>query len=230
MIGRLVLCGVVGFGAWMAAGCDLPVECAGTGQPGIIVDLHTSSGGSGFVGAMIIAREARAGQPGHVDTTGPIVPRANDGTPSLTGQGFAALAWNRGGIYEVTASKPYWTSATQLVAVPATDRCGGVKTQRISMTIDVQPGAPAVRSVAVDPRWLRFGFCNSSARASALVEGDAGSAADVRWFSEDTNVVTVTSTGVVKVRSRGKTRVGARSLADPAVIGYLEARVDPVCL
>jgi hypothetical protein len=35
--------------------------------------------------------------------------------------------------------------------------------------------------------------------------------------------------GIVQAKSRGLTRVSARSVADTTVVGYLTAQVDPVC-
>jgi hypothetical protein len=109
------------------------------------------------------------------------------------------------------------------------DRCGNLDTQRIQLTIAKLPNAPAVRSVAVSPRSVRFGFCGSATGAFAYVDGDPGISQNVTWQSDDTTVVAVSAAGMVRVRSHGTTKVRAVAAADTTVVGYLTAQVDPTC-
>lgn len=209
--------------------CDtFATACAGVGIPGIEVDVRDPSGAPALPGAMVVAATfGFSGKSGYADTVGPVVPSYDGSLRGPTGP-TAMLAENRRGSYIVTASKPHWTPASQAVEVPG-DKCGNVETQRIRLTISMSPTAPRVRSVAVAPRSVRFGFCRSAIAADAFVEADAGLSGSVTWHSEDTTVVTVDDAGIVTVKSRGLTRVGARSVADSTVVGYLVAQVEPVC-
>lgn len=215
---------------FFAAAChiDFLGDCAGVGIVGIAVDVRDPAGNSALEGTTVVATDGS-----YADTVGPVVSAYNGSLSGPIGP-TANLAENRGGNYEVTATKPYWSTATQRVHVPG-GRCGYVETQNLQLTIAKLPSAPPVRSVAVAPRSLRFSFCGSAGAANAFVEVDPGMSNDVTWQSEDTNVVTVSTSGatslaaMVHVKSRGRARVAARAVANPSVVGYLIAQVDPEC-
>lgn len=210
--------------ASLAAACNLPIECAGVGIPGIVAEVKDPSGNVVSAGAMVVAQDADVAT--YADTAGPLVV-GYDGSLNGPAGSTVMLAWNRDAKYVVTASKPHWTTATANVRVWG-GKCGWVEPAHLTLTIEKLPGAPPVRSVAIAPRRLRFGFCGSSARAESFVEADVGISGEVIWFSEDTTVVTVIG-GLVKVKSRGNTRVAARSVADSSIVGYMPVVVDPVC-
>ncbi|MGH2901636.1 MAG: Ig-like domain-containing protein [Solirubrobacteraceae bacterium] len=138
------------------------------------------------------------------------------------------MAENRGGNYTVTVTKPGWTSDSRRVNVPG-GSCGYVETQNVRFEISLLPSAPPVRSVAVQPRSVRFGFCGSGAQATAYVDADDGIDRTVTWRSADTTVATVSDKGVVSDKSRGTTKIFARSVADPRVEGSVSVQVDPTC-
>jgi hypothetical protein len=204
-----------------ASACDLPLgACAGVGIDGIVVEVRQPSGESALAGALIVAREGS-----YADTAGPVVPYQGSRAASAQNE---ALAENRGGRYTVSVTKPYWTSATQQVRVPG-GSCGYVETQHIQMQISQRPGAPPVRSIAIAPRSLRFGFCGSGVAASTYVDANAGIPTAVRWRSENPLVATVSAEGFVSVRSRGITAMVAQVAADTTVSQRMIVQVDPVC-
>jgi len=196
-------------------------DCAGVGIPGIIVEVRTASGAPAALGATLIAVDGA-----FADTVGPTLGNPSGGyvVDSLR----IAGVWNRRGQYQVQVSKPYWTTATRLVTVPGGD-CGDVETQRVMVTMDRMPGAPAVRSVAVFPRAMRFGFCGSAGYLSAWVEADPGVSGAVRWVSTDSLIASVSDAGLVRDISRGRTTIQAISVADSAVRGIATIQVDPTC-
>ena len=220
---RLALPVTVAAVAYVALACRIAeIGCAGVGIAGVVVDVRDPEGNQALPATMVVATDGS-----YADTVGPVVPAYRATLRGPTGP-TAELAENRGGDYVVTASKPYWSTATVRVHVPG-GRCGDVETQHVQLTVAKLPNAPAVRSVAVAPRFVRFSFCGSGAAASAFVDADAGLAGGVVWQSADTNVVGVSQEGLVTVKSRGITRVSARAVADPTVVGYLTAQVDPTC-
>jgi hypothetical protein len=202
------------------AACETPTVCAGVGIDGILVEVVQPSGESALGGATIIARDGI-----YADTVGPVV--AYPGSPEH-GRQAAALAANRRGLYTVTVTKPFWTSAEQEVRVPG-HGCYFVETQNVSMEIALLPDAPEVRSVAVAPRFVKFGFCGSGAEGAAFVEANEGVPSGVLWRSANENVATVDDGGLVLVRSQGITEILAKSVADTTVVGRMVVEVVPTC-
>lgn len=203
-----------------ANACSMPFsgDCDGLGEYGIIAEVRTSDGTPAANGAMMIATDGA-----FADTVGPVI-----GFPTNQGPLQISGVENRGGTYAVRITKPYWTSVTRTVRVPG-GSCGYVETQQLQVTLDKLPGAPAIRSVSVQPRSSRFGFCGSGILPQVYVDADPGQPTSVRWSSSDTTVAYVSPDGILRDGTHGTAVVRATSTADPSIYGETTVVVDPRC-
>lgn len=124
------------------------------------------------------------------------------------------------GPFDVSVTKPWYTSATVRDVEPPEGRCGVSGPTRISVTLALEPNAPAVRQVVVPPFGYSFGDGNIQENLFAAVEADAGVSHAVVWQSRDTAVVRITPDGLLTSVCRtsyGGAYVVASAVADTTV-------------
>lgn len=157
-------------------------------------------------------------------------PAARGATVTITKEGYEATSVgfgdplqvyvgdSVGGTFNVSVSKPYHDGAEVKGIVVPTNDCGIGEPVTVELTLTLQPDAPPVRQVVVQP--VDFGLGGGyTAQASAHVEADPGFSQAVVWTSEDERVATVSAEGLVTGVCRdtyGSTQVTATSVADPS--------------
>jgi hypothetical protein len=133
------------------------------------------------------------------------------------------------GPFDVSVTKPWYTSATVRDVMPPENRCGVSGSARVSVTLTLQPDAPPVRQVVVPPYGYGYGDGNIQDSIFAAVEADAGLSHAVVWQSRDTTVVHITPDGMLTSVCRtsyGETYVVASAVADTAVRDSVAVAVD----
>lgn len=129
---------------------------------------------------------------------------------------------NRGGTFTLRVTKPWHTTAlVGRVEVPA-DECGVTQAPEVTVTLPLQPDAPAVRQVVLPSHGYGFGECGLSATVPASVEADPSVSHELRWVSRDTLAATVDPGGRVTAGCHGDqsartTHVVAMAVADTTV-------------
>lgn len=211
---------VVGALAACSAGdivCTLPPV-----PDAVLAEIRTSSGAPAAFGATLVVQDGA-----YLESTGP----AAGFSGGLVGPDSAQVgaANGRGGEYTVTVIKPYWTSPAAQHASVEGARCGNITSHTLRFTIDPLPEAPPVRSIAIYPSALEFGFCGGGARVSWYVDAAPGVPTTVTWSSSDTTVATVSATGNISDRSKGTARIVATSTVVPSISASIPVRVDPTC-
>jgi uncharacterized protein YjdB len=91
----------------------------------------------------------------------------------------------------------------------------------INWTINVLPG---VGTVAVTPSPVTVAVGNT-VQLSATVQVSTGVDKTVTWSSDNTNVATVSSTGLVTALRSGSARIAATSTVDPTKVGFVNVTV-----
>jgi hypothetical protein len=124
--------------------------------------------------------------------------------------------------YAVTVTKPFYRDTTvPKVVVIARDLCGSVMTTNLPVTLELVPGAPAVRSLAV----LGADFLSAPGaqlHLSAFIDADPGVSTAATWRMSDTTLARIDTSGVVTSKCSlhgGVDTVTAVSAADPTVRG-----------
>ncbi len=185
--------------------------------PAVVARVRDHRGRPAAFGASVVVRGD--GPETSADGTTPLdslrihvrVPRAGRYTVRIAKQGYRPVV-----LRDVPAPlDPYCNSPTP-VDTP-------------TVTLELLPGAPAVRSVVVLPAHLAFGAPDESSRLRALVDADPGVSHSVRWTSIDTTVATVTADGIVRGRCQPTTRhtyVTAAAVAAPHVQGRARVSVE----
>jgi hypothetical protein len=129
------------------------------------------------------------------------------GTDSVVTVGFDTLhalaGFGAPGTYAVRLKRPYYRDVVlQSVTVPQ-GQCGGPVTQQVPVTLELVPGAPALRSVAV------FGATFLSApgattQLSARFDADPSVPTTVTWRLKDSTVARVDASGLLTAKCTTK--------------------------
>lgn len=148
-------------------------------------------------------------------------------------------AENRGGVFDVRVTKPWYAEAViDDVDVPAGE-CGVREPTVVEATLSLRPDAPAVRQVVLPPTDYGFGssVCGTRHGVPAYVLAAEGTSREMRWVSRDPARVTVEAGGVSPDGSTvgwitprcgatpGDTWVVGMAKADPAVRDSVEVSV-----
>jgi len=107
------------------------------------------------------------------------------------------------GTYSVRVKRSYYKDAVMPNVTVAADRCGGPVTQQVPVTLQLVPGAPPLRSVAV----LGDGFLPSPGATSQLVarfDADPSVPTTVSWRLSDSSVATIDASGLLTAKCTTK--------------------------
>jgi hypothetical protein len=208
---------VVAAAGWAACGSDKPttvgVHCGDITVPGILASppglqltIRNAAGQAEAAGASVSVL--------NVDKT----PIGTYGPDSLTLTVYDIGA----GTYSVRISKPFYRDTTIANLVVHQGECAEVvQTTKASVVLELAPGAPQVRSVAIYGAMF-LATPGIQTRMVALVDADASFSHAVTWRVSDTTMARVDQTGLVtsKCSTRGGTdTLTAISVADPSVVG-----------
>lgn len=201
------------------------IGCVGTGGPSVVVTVRDRHGRPAATGASLVIEDGA-----FRDSVGPTA--AWDGLMLGAGE-------RRPGRYTLRVTKPGYhpVTLTGVVARPTGDpRCHYAEdTGRASVTLDLLPGAPVVRSVVVLPDAMGLdGIPGTEHDMAAIVDASPGHSRAVRWSSSDPTLLVVRptsdSTAVVVPQCRstgGRVTVTATSVADPRMRGRGTVGVGP---
>ena len=119
------------------------------------------------------------------------------------------------GTYAVRLKRPYYRDVVlQGVTVPQ-GQCGGAVTQQVPVTLELVPGAPALRSVAV----FGAGFLASPGAHTQLVarfDADPSVSTTVTWRLKDSTVAQVDAAGLLTAKCT--TRIVADTVTAVATV------------
>jgi len=205
-----------------AAGCSDPADlsCVDVGIPSVVATVRAAAGRATARGATVTLLK-----PG-VDAYG-----YGYGDSLRVSVDMGDL--NVPGPFDVSVTKPWYTSATVRGVEPPEGERGVSGAARISVTLALEPNAPAVRQVVVPPFGYSFGDGNIQDSIFAAVEADAGVSHAVVWQSRDTMVVRITPDGTLTSVCRtspGAAYVVASAVADTTVrdsVGVSVYAMDP---
>jgi hypothetical protein len=179
----------------------LVTVCAGTGFPGVAVQIRRPDGRPIAPGAKLVVRDG-AYRDSVIEAWSPLM---------------LGAAENRAGTYTVEVSKPFYRTVTiKNVSVPG-GPCGAYHTVSVAVTLDPLPGAPAIRSVSVIPAGSGLGS-GLNEQFTVYVDADPGSDTSVTWSLSDPRPARIDSVGMLTALCATKTDilVVATSRRDPA--------------
>lgn len=125
------------------------------------------------------------------------------------------------GTYSVRVKRPYYLEAVASNVSVAAAQCGGPATVQVPVTLQLAPGAPALRSIAV----FGGGFLaapGATTRVVARFDADPSVPTTVQWRLSDSSVATVDASGLLTARCTTKIltdTVTAVATADTTVRG-----------
>ena len=133
------------------------------------------------------------------------------------------------GTFNVTLTRPFYKDATiSNVAIALTPQ-GCLNTTKIPVTLDLAPGAPPVRAIAI----LGATFLDQPGAHAQLLphfDADPGVSTAVTWQVSDATLATVDANGLVTAKctkSGGTVKVTAASVVDPSVTSFVNLGVAP---
>jgi hypothetical protein len=137
-------------------------------------------------------------------------------------------AFNIAGTFSVALTRPYYETATLANVVVSPERCI-VKTTTVPVTLQLAPGAPALRSLVI----VGADFLDhAGAQVQLLPHFDAEPSVSrgVTWASSDATLATVSATGLVSAAcntSGGTVKITATAAADPSISANVNIGVAP---
>ena len=137
-------------------------------------------------------------------------------------------AFNLVGTFSVTLTRPYYRDATVTNVAVTPERCV-VHTTEVPVTLELAPGAPALRAMAV----VGAAFLDRpGAQATLLAHFDADPDVPrgVTWQVSDATLATVDANGVVTAKCTkpgGTVKVTATSVVDGTITSFVNIGVAP---
>ena len=206
----------------VAAACsgsdDSPLGCGGN-APGVIaqvagIDLQVRDpfGVAQAIGTTIVARKADGN-----DVSFVVEDTLNINT-----------AYNSVGTFTVTVTRPYYRDAT-IANVSVTPSGCVVHTTTVPVSLELAPGAPALRAIAV----VGGDFLDhAGAQATLLAHFDADPSVSrtVTWQVNDAKLASVDANGVITAKcttSGGTAKVTATSTVDASITSSVNVGVAP---
>jgi hypothetical protein len=107
------------------------------------------------------------------------------------------------GTYSVRVKRPFYRDAVIPSVTVSTDECGGPVTAQVPVALQLAPGAPALRSIAL----LGGGFLASPGATMQLVarfDADASVPTNVTWRLSDSSVASLGASGLLTARCTTK--------------------------
>jgi hypothetical protein len=181
--------------------------------PGIIVQVRDAFGRAQALGTTAVVRRS----------DGSVVQSVVEDTLQI------GTAFNITGTYSITLSRPYYKDATLGGVVVSPNGCL-VNTVIVPMTLQLAPGAPALRSLYI----IGATFLDRpGAQVALLVHFDAEPTVStaVNWTVSDTTLATVDANGVVTAQCTkigGTVKVTAASVVDGLINNTVTMGVAPV--
>lgn len=149
--------------------------------------------------------------------------------PSIMDTVHIYAAFDISGDFSITLSRPYYQDLT-IPKVTVTPNGCVVNTTEVPVTLQLAPGAPPLRALAVAGA-AYLGEPHAQVQLVAHFDADPGVSRAVTWVVSDTNLATVDANGLVTARcprAGGTVKVTATSVATPAVSGDASMSVGPV--
>ena len=147
------------------------------------------------------------------------------GADSVLAFGFDTLHLPAGfvvpGTYSVRVKRPYYNDGVVPSVTVTADQCGGPVTQQVTVTLQLEPGAPSLRSIAI----LGDAFLPSPGAKTQLVtrfDADPSVPTTVSWRLSDSSVATIDASGLLTAKCTTKIvadTVTAVAAADTTVRG-----------
>jgi hypothetical protein len=137
-------------------------------------------------------------------------------------------AYDVTGTFTVTLSRPYYQDRTIANVTVVPDGCL-VKTTAVPVTLQLVPGAPPLRALAV-AGGAYLGDPRAQAHLIAHFDADPGVSRAVTWQVNDTTLATIDVNGVATAKCPnpgGTLTVTATSVADPTISGSVSMSVAP---
>lgn len=132
---------------------------------------------------------------------------AYSGTDSAVNVGFDTLhllaGFGRPGTYSVRVKRQYYRDAVVPNVTVAAAQCGGTVTTQAPVALQLEPGAPALRSIAV----FGGGFLPAPGATSQLVarfDADPSVPTTVTWRLSDSSVATIDASGLLTAKCTTK--------------------------
>lgn len=193
-------------------------SCTGTGGPSVMVEVRDPKGRPAAIGTTIVIQDGA-----FKDSVDGAHPRS---------ELHVGAGERRPGRYEVRLYKPgYRRVVLRDVMAPGDEQCRYATPSDVrTVTLELLPDAPNVRSVVALPPGMVFGLPNLEHQLRAVVDADAEVSDAVRWTSSDTTVATISAAGVLRTACRattGQAVITATSVADPRVRGRASVTVLP---
>jgi hypothetical protein len=198
---------------------DGPHTCGG-GLPGVIVqapgiDLRVRDpfGVAQAIGTTVVARKSGSDAPFLVVV---------EDTLNIN------TAYNAAGTFTVTLTRPYYRDAT-VANVSVTPQGCIVNTTTVPVSLELAPGAPPLRAIAV----VGGAFLDHPGAQAALVahfDADPGVSRDVTWQVSDATLASVDANGVVTAKctkAGGTVKVTATSAVDASITSFINLGVAP---
>jgi hypothetical protein len=192
--------------------------CVGTGGPSVMVEVRDAKGRPAAIGTTIVIQDGA-----FKDSV--------DGAHAR-GELHVGAGERRPGRYEVRLYKPaYRPVVLRDVMAPGDEQCRYAEPTDVrTVTLELLPNAPNVRSVVVLPPGMGFGLPNLEHQLRAVVDADSSVSNAVRWTTSDTTVATISAGGLLRTACRATTGtavITATSIVDPKVRGHASVTVWP---
>ena len=107
------------------------------------------------------------------------------------------------GTFTVRVKRPNYTDAVVSNVTVPTDQCGGPVTQQVAVTLQLVPGAPSLRSIAI----LGNAFLPAPGAKTQLVarfDADPSVPTTVSWRLSDSTVATIDGSGLLTAKCTTK--------------------------
>jgi hypothetical protein len=219
---------------WLVS-VTLLIVAVGAACSGASVDdsLHTCGGGPPGVIVQVPGIDLQVRDPfGVAQAIGTAaVVRKSDGTDAFTVVDDTLnihSAFNVAGTFTVTLSRPYYRDAT-VTNVAVTPNGCVVNTTKVPVALELAPGAPAVRAIAVVGGEF-LDHPGAQANLIAHFDADPSVSRAVTWQVSDATLATVDANGVVTAKCSkpgGTVKVTATSVVDASITSFVNIGVAP---
>jgi hypothetical protein len=129
------------------------------------------------------------------------------GTDSIRVAGYDTLhvqaGFGRPGTYSVRVRRQYYRDAVVPSVTVTQGQCGSTVTTQVPVTLELAPGAPALRSIAI----FGGGFLSAPAATRQLIarfDADPSVPTTVAWRLSDSSVATVDASGLLTAKCTTK--------------------------
>ncbi|HEX6599337.1 MAG TPA: hypothetical protein VF034_08465 [Gemmatimonadaceae bacterium] len=150
-------------------------------------------------GIDLVVRDAR----GHGVALGDTAITYRGSADSVVSVGFDTLhvlaGFGAPGTYAVRVKRPYYRDLVLPSVTVPQGQCGGAVTQQVPVTLELMPGAPALRSVAV----FGAGFLatpGAQLQLTARFDADPSVPTTVTWRLKDSTVARVDASGLLTAK------------------------------